>query len=93
MSAEKKFFDVFLRYHPTEDKVALLERAFSSISLSLGKTFLKGRLPSGVFPQMQTGVCGGHSHPLQYFAKLFLTILSSREWKVIIATLPLSERE
>ena len=50
--------------------------------------FLVVSLPRGVFPQTQTGNSGGQVQPFVYSAKALLTILSSREWKVMIANLP-----
>ena len=44
--------------------------------------------PFGVFPQTHTGKSGGQVQPVQYSLKRCLTILSSNEWKVIIAKTP-----
>jgi hypothetical protein len=45
-------------------------------------------LTFGFFPHTQTGKSGGHVQPVQYSLKRSFTILSSREWKVIIAKTP-----
>jgi len=50
--------------------------------------FLLASRPLGVFPQTQTGKSGGQTQPVQNSLKLCFTILSSSEWKVIIARIP-----
>ena len=45
-------------------------------------------LPSGFFPHTQTGNSFGQVQPDASDEKTFFTILSSKEWKVITASLP-----
>ena len=66
----------------------LLLWLYSSSSFVGSMGFLVVSFPLGVFPHTQTGNSGGHVQPFVYSAKALLTILSSREWKVIIANLP-----
>ena len=68
---------------------ALLERLLYSISSSVGKIgFRVSILPRDFFPHTQTGKSGGQVHGFSFRLKFVLTIRSSKEWKVIMQSLP-----
>ena len=68
---------------------ALFDRGFTSSSSSDGSIgFRVITFPRDFFPQTQVGKLGGHSHGFSHFLKIFFTIRSSREWKVIMQILP-----
>ena len=71
--------------------LALFERLLYSNSSALGRMgFLVITLPFGWFPHTHTGNPGGQVHGFSFFLKIVFTILSSREWKVIMQILPSS---
>ena len=68
---------------------ALLERGFASNSCefaTIGLRFIDRAC--GFLPHTHTGKSGGQVHPSHHFAIACFTILSSKEWKVITASLP-----
>src|SRR5690606_1530117 len=68
---------------------ALLDLGFLPTSSAEGRTGLRvSILSSGFFPHMHAGNDGGHSHGFSRLWNSVFTILSSSEWKVIIASLP-----
>ena len=72
---------------------ALLDLEFSKSSCSLGSIgFLVTTLPLDFLPQVQIGNSGGQTHGFSAVRNLFFTILSSKEWKVMMQSLPSSSR-
>ena len=62
---------------------------FCDSSSSLGRIgFLVITLPFDFLPHVHTGNSGGQMQGSSLVLKLFLVILSSREWKVIMQSLP-----
>ena len=60
---------------------------------TLTETPLFISLPSGVFPHTQTGNSLGQVHPVVNSRNFSFTVLSSREWNVIIESLPPTLRQ
>ena len=86
------FFSSLRPYLPPRSKTrsfALLALLFSSISSAEGRIgFLVTTFPMDTLPQVQTGNSGGQIQGFSFSRKAALTILSSKEWNVMMQSLP-----